>query len=125
MLSAVSSIGLKKAAALVSQYPNWVSPFQTVDESPNAPPGAIDSRQGPAGRVVGLAIHTFTDGPSTLYAASSRDGVWRSIDGGDHWQHASHGMTFGITAGQQYNGVAARPIAVDYIGGAAPARIPR
>jgi hypothetical protein len=90
------SIG-RLANAQNPQYMVYGSPLSTTDVSPDAPFGTSslgDGGPNPTGRVVGLAWEP----PDTLYAATPRAGVWKSLDGGQNWHSSSAGLQFGIAA---------------------------
>lgn len=67
--------------------------IQVTDVSPNRPFGSPhDTDVDPSGRMVALAADPHA---GTLYAASERAGVWRSMDGAHTWTWASGGLENG------------------------------
>ena len=82
----------------------YVSPFTVTDVSPDAPYGTPDpAGVDPGGKINGLVLYQPPAGasgiapPPTLWAAGQYGGVWRSIDGGRRWSHASRGIRFGVS----------------------------
>jgi photosystem II stability/assembly factor-like uncharacterized protein len=84
--------GVGAGAAVVS--------VRVTDVSPDAPCCAREASADPSdegGQMDGVAADPGN--PLIAYAAGEQSGVWKTVDGGQHWRHSSGGLATGETNG--------------------------
>jgi hypothetical protein len=77
---------------------------QIDDISPDAPYGQDSTGADTGGQIDAIAVDPTND--LVVYAGGETSGVWKSVDGGHNWAHASNGLGWGSTID---NGLAVDP----------------
>jgi len=93
LLLATVTLTLAEAALAVNDpgQIRLVSPLTKTDVSPDGAIGSLgEGGADPGGRVVSLALDPRDQ--NLLYAASEHAGIWKSTDGGLHWQESNSGL---------------------------------